>query len=366
MSVQPIAPNALGSDCPQLLYQLGNYTCESAQNKRTPLALIGDMGAFNSPFYTGFNPLEPTMIEGNKIKQVRLQILKRLCENELDDCATVDPCTVEATDQYDEYLVDFAPVCSVKKISVTPSDFQRTCTGVQTGILERILRTIDALNRDHEQKLMAQVIAGAGGNVEGPVLPGAYRTIASFIDANGLLNANAIHTLNEDLLVNEADGCTAIAVGGLKTALGKADAIRRWGCCNDAGVDQQRIADELGFAFFKSKTIEAAFNAAGNPTPQDAVALIHPGSVQHIEWFKYAGDGAYTHGLSAGMIYQDPMTGIRYDMKVRFEDCDSNGDESYTITISKNSMAYVVPTDMYQACDPLTNINGVWLYNLAQ
>lgn len=362
MPLAPIAANTLGSDCPILLHNLGQYACSDPATKRSRLALLGDMGVFNSPLYTGFSSLQSELITSGKVRSVRLQLLKRACDTDLDDCATVDECTAGTTDPYDEYLVEFDPVCSVAKVTVSIRDFERTCTGVETGTLQRIQRVMDALLRDHEQKLMAQIIAGAGGNVVGPVAAGGYRTVPAVINENGLLNATAVHTIVEDMLDNEADDCAVIALGGLRTALGKLDTIRQLGCCNDFGVDQQAAADALGIAFFKSKQVEAAFTAAGATNPADSIALMHPGSVHPVEWYRYGGDGEFVHGLSMGTVYTDPVSGVSFDMKVQFDDCT----ETYIFTISKQTMAYTLPTDMYQDCDPLTDVNGIWLYDLEQ
>lgn len=355
------APGVSGSDCPPIILRLQEYAaCQDPETRRTNLALLGDQGAFEAPFNNEYLPVDLAIFGDGAIKTAKFQVLKRLCEDDLDDCDTVDSCAAGTEDPYEEISVDLDLVCTTKKITFTPAEYERVCNEtVDTTQSRRIMHTMDALNRSHEKKVLAQMIAGAGGNVVGPVAAGGYKTLANtLINSSGVIDQLALNELKKDLLQNEATDCMPIVLGGLMTSLVDIDTIRQVGCCSDIGVNQSEVADYLGWAHFKSKTVQDAFDTAGAANAENSVLIMHPGSVHHIEYYRYR-NNAFVDGKNFGRIFNDPVTGISYDIKVHWDDCN----ERYIMTISKQSQAWTLPTDLYRGCDPLTNTNGIWLYD---
>ena len=380
----------LGMECLGFLGALKDYLCGDGETKRTQLALLGSYsnnagisaGLFRSGFGDAFVERKAAIQdpETGKVQGIILSYLQRCCPSDVTQAATdlvstqdCDPCTPDAIDEYQEVLIDPSGLRTFcKKVTFQNSQWIQRCEDPEVGMLRRFQTRIDALLCSADVWLLEQIIANAGANnnhltlaagtIPDETLIAEYQTI-QIVDANRLPVWASVDQIFEDIDCNELNDCPTAILFGLKGGFATYSRAEAFSCCNDAGADVEAVAGALDFAPFKSRHVQTAFENIGLAAADAATAtlMIHPGSAHLLEVFKYE-HHPFAHGNSLGMVYTDPESGERFDLKVYFDDCN----ERTIMTLSKHVGVFTAPTDQFQSCDALQNTNGIMLYNFTR
>lgn len=375
MAIAPIpGASAVGIDCPPILRNLTDYVAFNPQRDSSQMALLGYNGFFKSPFQNGVRPLASDVAPtaDGKLYTVTLTWLKRAIDSDLTDCATVDVCTPGTNDDYTSVPVAFSPICTSFKVTLDQQEYIKSCKDPQGAKMESIYTKLDRAARAHETKLMTEIISNYGASAlddaAGAVAVGTNYVMGTTItNADGTINPLALHELNEFAEENDVFDATPVILMGNQHPFGNyVDTVRRIGCCNDKGVDMMEAADAFGMARFRSRWVANAINAATIDTVAgDAkkwFAMVHPGSVHHIEFFNYDGPNAWEHGQSYGTTFINPFDGEKWDVHQHFDDCNK---PTWTLVFNKQSMVFGMPTTLYKTGDRLEGVNGVWGLSLA-
>lgn len=370
----------LGGQCIGLLEKLENFACSKAETKRTPLATLGtaesngnrSAGFFRSGFNEAFVNETVQVQDGNgNLRHVIMSYLPRTvtANNEALAASTLDVCAGGATTDYSETLVDpdgLQIVWQQKRFN--RRSWMKICEDPSEAQLRILMSMVDAINRTADTEIIKRVIEGAGGNQAHPVLTSpptiadinTYRQI-DIIDANKMPLWAGVNQLHEDFAVNEMEDCPVGILFGLKNPFATYKRAEKIGCCNDLGQDLNAVANELGFAPFQSRNVEAAFVAAGlaaADAPRGTV-VIHPGSAHLIEVFDNL-HSPFTDGQSFSMLWTDPVSGERFDLEIQFDRCSKD----VVITLYKQFKVFSMPTDQFITGDHLFELNGTQLYNM--
>jgi hypothetical protein len=375
----------LGHQCMGFLDSLSDFLCGGGETKRTQLALLGEYpnengisaGFFRSGFTEPYVEKKAAIQVDGKVHSIVLSYLQRAAAGsvtagatDLDGTQDCTPCTAGTVQEYQEVLIDASGLQTFcRKVTFQNSQWIERCEDPETGMMRRFQAQIDAILNATDVWLLEQVIAGAGANANHPTIPndvpdetliGEYRAL-DIVDVNRLPIWASVDSLFEDFDVNEVNDCPTAVIFSQKGGFATYARAEAFSCCNDAGANLQEVAAALDFAPFKSRNVETAFAntlLVDTEAPNCAIVL-HPGSTHLLEVFKYE-HHPFAHGQSLGMVYTDPASGERFDMKVWFDDCN----EITTFTLSKHVGIFNMPTDQYASGDPLENTNGIMLYSL--
>lgn len=92
-------------------------------------------------------------------------------------------------------------------------------------------------------------------------------------------------------------------------------------------------------------------------TPNNRCIIgLKPGAFQMFEWNRNPLVAVQIGSQEKGR-YRDLVTGISFDMFVKYDDCDK--DNSVTIVIEKHYQPYAIPSDSFGAGDELQDVNGI-------
>ncbi len=121
------------------------------------------------------------------------------------------------------------------------------------------------------------------------------------------------------------------------------------GCCNALGQD---IGQAGNLDFFRDRFVG---NVLGNSS--DFIALV-PGLVQFLTYNEYVGEYAKENGTFSHSTIVDPFTGIKYDMRWHYNDCD----DTYSLNIGLYWDIEFIPANAFSAYDELNGFNGTLHY----
>jgi hypothetical protein len=380
----------LGHQCMGFLDSLKDFLCGGGETKRTQLAMLGaypnenglSAGFFRSGFSDPFVDKNVALQEGGKVHSIVLSYLQRALPSSVTQAATdldstqdCTPCTAGTVQEYNEVLIDASSLNTFcRKVTFQNSQWIERCENPEVGMMRRFQAQIDAILNTADVFLIEQAIAQAGANnnhvtlaagtVPDETLIAEYQQL-DIVDANRLPIWATVDQLFEDLDVNELNDCPSAILFSQKGGFATYSRAEAFSCCNDAGANLSAVADALGFAPFKSRNVETAFfnslQVDDQGSAPDAALILHPGTVHLLEIWKYE-HHPFAHGQSMGMVYTDPQSGEKFDMKVYFDDCN----EITTFTLSKHVGVFVAPTDQYATGDALESVNGVMLYEFSR
>lgn len=377
------ATRTIAGQCENMLLNLSNYFSVNGETHRDRLALIGrsatDDGMISSGFFrSSFNQQfqvgqEVFREEDGKIKRVILKYLPRaVVADVLTDKTNL--CTAGSEEPYFEYEVIGTDLKTARAtFTLSPDNWTQVCENFGDTLGRRWMNKINAINQKVDLECAKDIIAGPGANgaftgsettIPNPALIAEYKNV-TLLDGDSIPIWAATDTLDTDMSINEVSGVPSAVLFGLDNPFKTFVRAREVGCCNDKGVDIQRVIESLGgFAPFKGRQIKQAFvdTALAVGDAQNAAVVLHPGAAHIIETFDYDHEPYNISDVSYGTTWIDPVSGEKYDVKVKFDDCDGI-QGTYIVNIWKTYKAVTMPTDQYKVGDTKENQNGVYLYN---
>ena len=364
----------LAGECTAMLENLAKYSVVNGEKHRTPLALLGNYpGGNGGLFRSGFNSdiVETVKLQekgSGKVRTIIVKYLQRALTSEIESAYT--PCVNNTKPAEKEDTIDTSGfITKLGKLTINKRDFLKVCENPDEAIMRRVMTKIDALLRSLDEALMAKLIAKAGANiahtvvtVPDPSLITDYKTL-NITDTARNPKWASVDTLLEDLEENEWGAATPAILFSNKGGFSSYVRAEKIGCCNDSGQNIQAVAQQLGFAPYKSKSVAAGFLAAGLGASDaaNAIMLLNPGSAHLLEYWDNEHD-SYNIGETFTSLWVDPFSMEKFDFEVQWDSCT----KEYIISVYAKKDIFGLPTDVFNVGDPLSLTNGIMLYNMAR
>lgn len=306
---------------------------------------VGYLQALTSPQNTAGMTILPIDPGTGKKKQVRVKYSQRGTES---DITTSKPasCATELEKEPFEETVDISNYIGTKGLKFSESEMRKLCGPDSAWMAEVINNEMDAL----AVKLNKYLITNQSSNFGAfnPNVVGA-KTVNLLYGAQNAANYIGEATIMEDIEALDSSA-KPLVIGSGK--LGLYSRMTGIGCCNTLGQD---ISQAGNMDFFRDRFVG---NILGNA--DDFIALL-PGHVQLLTWNEYVGSYAKENQTFSHGTITDPFTGMVYDMKWHYNDCD----DYYFVQLGVNWDQYFMPSNAFSAYDELVGMNGSLHYRAA-
>lgn len=320
--------------------------CEKVQmslnqilNAKTPNLLrtpLGYLDALISPQNTGGVMIVPVNDTNGKKRQVRIKFLKRGTSDDIIDTIPGD-CNMDIEKEPYEDTVDITNWIGTKWLGFTEDEMDKLCEANSFFMEQTIRGEIDALCVGLNKKLLAEQAANFGKFYGG-----------STIEAVSLLSG----VKNSPLFYGESqimELFTDLGLTGRPIMVGAgnlAHYVRQTsiGCCNDNGIN---LGQAGAFDFFRDRYVQTEIGA------NMAIGLV-PGYVQLLTWNKYTGTRKKENASFSHTTITDPVTGLTFDMKWKYDDCE----EKYVVRLGIFYELFFIPSASFDAADELFGFNG--------
>lgn len=323
--------------------------CEKVQSslieimgKRAPSlhrTQTGYLQALTSPQNMAGMSIVPIDPGTGKLKQVRIKYIQR---GTSDDLVTTKPtgCTTtlekspfEATITVDNYI-------GTAGLKFNEAEMRKLCEADSEFMAGVINAEIDPLVVAIDKELITIQSTNFG------YFPG---TTSSAVKSVKMLNAatdnSAVYdgeaTILED--IEAMDGMDKpLVIGSGKLAR----YVRNVGigCCNDLG---QEIGQAGNLDFFRDRFVGTILGNA-----DDFISIL-PGHFQLLTYNEYVGSYAKENQVFSHGTILDPVSGLTFDMKWHYNDCD----DFYFVQIGLHYDLFVMPSNVFAYGDELNGVN---------
>lgn len=116
------------------------------------------------------------------------------------------------------------------------------------------------------------------------------------------------------------------------------------GCCNVDGIN---LAQAGNLNYYRDRFVEGILG-------DNVFVGLVPGMVQLLTWNKYVGPYAKENDVFSHGTIIDPVTGIKWDMKVHYDDCA----DLWSVFFGINYKLHFLPDDAFVSADELYGYNG--------
>lgn len=283
-----------------------------------------------------------------KRKCVTLNWYQKLCESTVNTSITDDCSTgTEAVPYCEDF--DITNELETNNMVFDEDNMRRICEPLG----------------DRDQEWIASIINGQMNALlvawDKLVLAAVLANVGTFMDGSTIKAIQLFNTINSDAvgprtraIANIIDEFDQAALAGKPYLVGANEVNKfvrmiTYGTGNAAGQDVGALADEFGF--FYDRFVEGVFG------PNEFLVFA-PGVAQLLTWNKYVGDYAKaTPSFEHGTIV-DPLTGIRFDLKMHYNDCT----DTYYIKLQQNWEFVPIPDEGAASCDDGYGVNGIFNY----
>jgi hypothetical protein len=255
-----------------------------------------------------------------KFRAVQINWIGQACDSDVStDCAS--NCSEDVTPSPNQILItDFQ--CAKYKMGFDESDMRKLCEADSVWVAQNIMRAMNAINVSVDKALLALAVTNIGQTSDGqsPLSLPLFTT-------SGAPNPLAWAQIKAEMDAQGATGSPLIVGGGNMDIYARAMQIA---CCNtNFGVDLSRAS---GDGYFYNDTF------APNTLGTTALAFA-PGAMQLITWNKYLGEYAKRNDSFEHGTIVDPFTGLVYDLKTSYDDCQ----EKWFVELGLNWNLFQMP-----------------------
>jgi hypothetical protein len=345
------------NECPAILTGLASLTAKTNYNTAT-----GILGGLLSPSNRGAGAIEVKELasKNGHNKKVRVSFRRRQTPDDVLD--TVD-CNAVAETPWIEENASVALFAGMKwtfsydTIRLLCEQYSewvrigRPADGIQIRVMEdlasQIAPDLDAIRQKIAKDAHTALLGYVGGFANGDASPNTYSLLNT---ANGSLNYKGFAAWRQDL-DRVSSGLRPIVVGD--NNMYKAVMAMGYGCCNDAGIDFDKMARSgTRFDFYHDVTADYL----GDYGNANAFGMWIPGNFQFVPTLENVGNFAgkidnVTYGTMPDTLYP----GLTYDMKLIESGCD----KTYTLAISVKYDFWGMP-NIFKAGDRLNNVTGIF------
>lgn len=321
--------------CPTIQRNLIDYI--SAQGTNIKRTQVGYLQAITSALNTAGTQQIPIDLGDGKIHSVRLKYSQRgtssdITTTKITDCSTsIEKAPLHQDIDVDQYI-------ATKGIKFTEKEMKKLCEPQSQWMAEVINNELDILSVELDKKLLA-LQAINFGTFNG----GATSKNVQLLDSTNK-SAPVYYgesTIMEDFAYLDTNSKPIVIGAGYLSHYVRQVGI---GCCNDLG---QNIGQAGNLDFFHDRYVGGVLGNA------NAFIALVPGYIQLLTYNEYAGSYAKENDVFSHGTIVDPVTGIRYDMKWHYNDCD----DTYFLQIGLNYDLFFLPADAFAYGDELNGVN---------
>lgn len=244
-------------------------------------------------------------------------------------------------------------------------------TRVMNELYDSMLHAMRGLYAKMERTLTAKMALNFGKNA----VTGSNASRNVNFNLNGTTQnfQEGLTRILTDVAINEICGTPAVVGNGNIHGFAMNYMANAYGL-NQYGLDQNRLADALGFNFYHSQMTASTWG-------DNQFGLFSPGSAHLIQNVRYVGSFANDFGVEKNFTIIDPrvqcwtpsgLQSMQWDVKMIRNGCDeaktggylgnATYGEGWQMIISKYYDLFVVPTDGYDGADVLAGNNGTLRY----
>lgn len=307
---------------------------KAPQNLRTPL---GYLDALVSTQNTAGVEKVPVDAGNGKKKQVRIKFIQRGVASDITTSTDSD-CAVDIEKEpYDE-TVEVTQYIATKWMGFDQTQMRKLCEPDGEFMQSVIRAEIDVLCTELNKDLIALQAANFGNFIDGT-------SVAHAVPLLETVKKSPLY-YGESLIMEEFENLGVMQRPIVVGAGNLAHYVRQVGigCCNDAGIALNQAGN---MDFFRDRFVNSILGA------NHFIGLI-PGYVQLLTWNKYVGDYRQETPSFSHTTITDPVTGLTFDMKWKYDDCA----EKWVMNISLNYELFFIPSDSFAATDDLYGMNG--------
>jgi len=332
--------------CPCIQQALNNVVGRNAQALRRDKP--GMISFLRSP--ENLSGTETVQLDGGKGKRrcVELNWNQKLCEATINESITDDCSTGTETLPFCE-TIDITKELETDNMVFDEDEMRRICAPMgetdEMWISTIINSQFNSLLTYWDKLVLTEILNNVG----------------TFMDGDTIKAIQLFNTINSDAigprtraLANVQDEFDQAGLLGLPNFIG-ANEVNKWaqmiafGTPNAAGQDVGMMA--AGFNFFYDRFVEGIFG------PNEFL-VISPGSAQLLTWNRLVGNYAKANDVFEHGTIVDPYTGIRFDIKIHYNDCT----ERYYIKLQQNWELFVMPDEGDASCVDHYRVNGIFNY----
>jgi hypothetical protein len=301
---------------------------------RTP---IGYLDALISTQNTA--GVEKVMVDPGtgKKKQVRIKFIQRGVSSDI----TTDPdgdCTVDIEKEPFEETVEVTKFIGTKWMGFDQTQMRKLCEP-DSMFMEQVIRAeIDTLSVELNKALITEQAANFGNFLGGSSAAVAVPLLETVKKSPLYYGESLVMESFEDLGIRQRP--IVVGAGNL------AHYVRQVGigCCNDEGVNLSQAGN---MDFFRDRFVNSILGA------NHFIGLV-PGYVQLLTWNKYVGEYREENATFSHTTITDPVTGLTFDMKWKYDDCA----EKYVMRLTLNYELFFIPANSFAATDDYFGFNG--------
>jgi hypothetical protein len=272
-----------------------------------------------------------------KKKQVRIKFIQRGISSDITTDADGD-CTVDVEKEPFDETVEVTQFIGTKWMGFDQTQMRKLCEA--DGVfMESVVRAeIDILCVELNKALLALQGANFGNFIDGTSVAHAVPLLETVKKSPLYYGESMIMEEFENLGVMQRP--IVVGAGNL------AHYVRQVGigCCNDAGVSLNQAGN---MDFFRDRFVQSVIGA------NHFIGLI-PGYVQLLTWNKYVGEYRQETPSFSHTTITDPVTGLTFDMKWKYDDCT----EKWVMRMTLNYELFFIPSNSFAASDELYGMNG--------
>lgn len=315
-----------------LLSLLGNKAPEVQRTK------TGYLQAITSPQNMSGVNLVPVDPGNGKKKKVKIDFTQRGTEADIVTTQNTDCSTqIEKTPFEDE--VEVTSYIRTKGIKFDDNEMRKLCEPDSQWMSRIVNGELDAMIRVLNKKLILQQASNFGAF--NPAIVGTKKAVQMLSNSGESARFRGEAEIMRDFNKLDVSG-RPILIGD-----GNLDIYTRMsniGCCNNFGVDMSQTGK---FDYFNDRFVGDIIGG-----DDDFIALA-PGYVQLLTWNKYVGSYKKENGTFAHGTIMDPITGLTFDMKWHFNDCN----DTWSLFFGLWYDLYFLPANAYAAGDELEDVN---------
>lgn len=300
---------------------------------------VGYLQALTSPQNMNGMSVVPIDPGNGKLKQVRIKYIQRGTESDLVDVKPTG-CTTTLEKEPFEATISITNYKGTKGLKFDEAQMRRLCEPDSEYMAAVINGEIDALVVAIDKELIQIQSTNFG------YFPGLG---SAAVQSVKMLNAATDNSAVPDGEATVLEFLEAMDISEKPLLIGSAKLGRYVrnvgiGCCNDLG---QNISQAGNFDFFRDRFVGGILGNA-----DDFIALV-PGHFQLLTWNEYVGSYAKENDVFSHGTIVDPISGLTFDMKWHYNDCD----DFYFVQLGINYDLFVMPANVFAYGDELENVN---------
>ena len=291
----------------------------------------------------------------------------------VEDTITIGQYREVAISIPDETIAAFdayaSTVVAAAKAGITPPAASKIENGgLMWEFYDSLLVACNGLLQGVNYDLVALAAASIGVNRR--TTNNSAATINIPQDATTRLLTNGIPQIWRDISLNNFSGRPIVVGAGLFDAWARSQA-------GIGGVDQSGTDTRLqsaSFDYWRDEQVPTALSG------DNQIIVYEKDAIQIVEYLKFKGfkAGAKGNSIFGTLMLPFEQNGqkipIEFDFQLKYFDCPTEMtvdgyaaqtvDRGWAVIVSKKFDLYVIPTDAYQASDPLTGNRGSLRYNI--